>query len=79
MSSREWPAYSPFTKQLFDKGKVEGEAVAVIRILKARGINVPQDAHDRITECKDPDQMEEWIVRAATATTLDDVFAPNTA
>ena len=74
MSSDTWAAYSPFTQGLVDKGKVEGEAVAVIRILNARGISVPQDAHDRITQCTDLDRIEEWIDRAVTATTLDDVF-----
>ncbi|MEU7743299.1 hypothetical protein [Nonomuraea sp. NPDC049158] len=91
MSSTAWPVYSPFAKEHFGKGKaegkaegkvegkVEGKAEAVIKILKARGISVPQDAHDRITRCTDLDQIEEWIDRAVTATALDDLFAPNTA
>ena len=70
-----WPVYSPFAQGLVSKG----EATALIRVLKVRGISVPQDAHDRITQCTDLDQIEEWIDRAATATTLDDVLAPNTA
>ncbi|MEV0346289.1 hypothetical protein AB0H88_11020 [Nonomuraea sp. NPDC050680] len=79
MSSTAWPVYSPFAKEHFGKGKAEGEAIAVLKILKARGISVPQDTHDRIIRCTDLDQIEEWIDRAATATTLDEVFAANTA
>ncbi|WP_250906173.1 hypothetical protein [Nonomuraea sp. NEAU-A123] len=75
MSSAAWPVYSPFAKEHFGKG----ELTALIRVLEARGISVPQDAHDRIAQCTDRDQIEEWIDRAATATTLGEVFPPNTA
>ncbi|MCA2228319.1 hypothetical protein [Nonomuraea aurantiaca] len=51
----------------------------MIKILKARGISVPQDAHDHIIHCTDLDQIDEWIDRAVTATTLDEVFVPKTA
>ncbi|MFI7151576.1 hypothetical protein ACIBO2_42240 [Nonomuraea sp. NPDC050022] len=70
MSLDLWPLQSPILRGLVSKG----EATALIKILKARAISVPQDAHDRIAECKDPDQMEEWIVRAASAASIDDVF-----
>lgn len=57
------------------EGRAEGEAAAVLTVLNARGIAVPEDAHARITECKDLDQLDTWIRRAATADTIDDLFA----
>ncbi|MEU6035325.1 hypothetical protein ABZ801_07935 [Actinomadura sp. NPDC047616] len=83
MNSTKWPVYSPFARAHFSKGRAEGEARgraegeanAVLRILAARGVTVPDDARHRITTCTDIRQLEEWITRAATAETVDDVFA----
>lgn len=40
------------------EGKAEGEAMAVLSVLDARGIDVPEDARARITGCADLDQLE---------------------
>ncbi len=59
------------------EGRAEGEARALLAVLAARGIDVPDHAHTRITECTDLDQLETWIRRAAAAaTTVDDLFTP---
>jgi hypothetical protein len=47
---------------------------ALLAILNARGIPVPDDARARITGCTDLDQLETWVRRAATATTIQDLF-----
>lgn len=56
------------------KGKAKGEAKALLAVLAARGIDVPATAHARITECTDPTLLETWVVRAATAGSIDDVL-----
>jgi hypothetical protein len=56
------------------EGRAEGEVRALLAILDARGISVPHDAHTRITGCADLDQLETWIRRAITATTIKDLF-----
>jgi hypothetical protein len=56
------------------KGEARGEARAVLAFLSARGIEVPDDARERITECTDPDQLEVWVRRAAIATTVKELF-----
>lgn len=43
-------------------------------LLAARGIEVPDDARTRITECTDLDQLDGWVRRAATATSITDLF-----
>jgi hypothetical protein len=56
------------------KGRAEGEARAVLAILHARGIPVPEDIHTRITTCTDLDQLDTWVRRAATATAIHDLL-----
>jgi hypothetical protein len=56
------------------EGKTEGEATALLTVLNARGIAVPDDARARIAECFDLEQLDTWIRRAATAETIDDLF-----
>lgn len=81
MASTTWPVHSPFAREHFGKGKeegktegkTEGEARALIRVLKARDL-LTEEAHARIDACKDPDQLEAWIERAATATSTDQIF-----
>jgi hypothetical protein len=56
------------------RGEARGEAKAVLTVLEARGVEVPDEARDRITGCTDAAQLDAWVRRAATADTLDDLF-----
>jgi hypothetical protein len=44
-------------------------------VLKARGIEVPEEARAQITGCTDADQLKVWVQRAATAESIEDVLA----
>lgn len=56
------------------EGKAEGEAAAVLAVLDARGIEVPDDARARIIECSDLDQLDAWVRRAVTVASIHDLF-----
>lgn len=56
------------------KGRAEGRAEALLTILAARGIDLPDDIRNRITACTDLDQLDTWIRRAATALSVADLF-----
>jgi hypothetical protein len=56
------------------KGEIKGEVNALLTVLAARGIEVDDDARDRITGCTDLDQLQAWIGRAATAQSMSDLF-----
>jgi hypothetical protein len=56
------------------EGRAEGEVRALLAILNARGIPVPDDIHARITACTDLDHLDIWVRRAITATTIQDLF-----
>lgn len=56
------------------RGKAQGEVRAVLTVLDARQIDVPEPVRRRITECADADQLDVWVRRAATADTVEDLF-----
>lgn len=56
------------------KGKADGEAKAVLAVLAARGIDIPDDAKKRITTCTNLEQLDTWIQRAVTIDTAHDLF-----
>ena len=73
---------SDFARRHFDRGRAEGEArgraegesKAVLAILDAREVEVPDKTRAEITDCTDVDQLEVWIRRAITADKIDELF-----
>ncbi len=57
-----------------DEGRAEGEAAALLTVLRSRGISVPDSAGERIVAERDPARIERWIEKAAVATSLADVL-----
>ena len=55
-------------------GRAEGEARALLAVLRARGISVPDSARERILGQKDPERLERWVERAAVAASVDEVI-----
>jgi hypothetical protein len=51
------------------------EANALLEVLDVRGLEVPEDVRARIAACTDIGQLKLWIRRAATAHSIDEVFA----
>ena len=57
-----------------ERGRAQGEAAMVLRVLTARGFTVPDEIRQRVQACSDLDQIEAWGDRAATARSLDEIF-----
>lgn len=78
MTTGTWEYKSDFARRYYgqgrEEGRAEGEARAVLRFLGARGIDVPHSARERIMRCTDLDQLETWVERAATVSTVDELF-----
>jgi len=72
-STREYQ--SDFARRYYFQGRAVGEASAVLAVLDARGIKVPDEARERITNSTDLEQLDAWVRRAATATSVDELFA----
>ncbi len=73
---------SETSQRLRAEGRVEGRAQeeahgrarAILLLLSQRGITIPDDAHERISECQDLGILDTWFTRAITAATMEDVF-----
>jgi predicted nucleotidyltransferase/HEPN domain-containing protein len=60
-----------------NEGEAKGQARALLAFLSARGIDVPEPDRQRILATADAALLEQWVTRAATARSLDDVFDPS--
>jgi hypothetical protein len=63
-----------FLQESYERGHVKGEADALLKVLQARGIEVPGSVRDLIVGCTDDEQLLVWIVRAAVARSVDELF-----
>ncbi|MFD7132395.1 hypothetical protein [Streptomyces sp. NPDC059894] len=64
-----------YKSYLSEEIRDEGRADALLLILEQRGLDIPDDARRRITECHDTDTLHTWLSRAITAPAIDDVFS----
>ncbi|MEV6760875.1 hypothetical protein AB0N16_09515 [Streptomyces sp. NPDC051105] len=65
---------SIFQSQTAKALRAEGLAEALLVVLAGRGIDISDEARDRITTCDDHDTLTTWLTRAATATTTAELF-----
>jgi hypothetical protein len=56
------------------EGRVEEAARAVLAVLRARGIAVPDSIRERILAQKDPERLERWLEKAAVASSVATVL-----
>ena len=59
----------------WEEGKAEAWAAAVLTVLDARGIAATSDQESLIMHCTDLDRLSEWLRRAVTAESADQVLA----
>lgn len=57
------------------EGKLEMAAENILRLVRARGINVDTTAEQQIRSCRDLELLEQWFNRAITATNIWEVLA----
>jgi hypothetical protein len=56
------------------EGRTQGEAHLLLRFMAARGLDIPEHIRARVAECADTARLEAWADRAATATSVDEIF-----
>ncbi|WP_068052317.1 hypothetical protein [Nocardia xishanensis] len=78
MTTGTYEYKSDFARRYYARGKADGEATgearALLTMLRARRIRVPDEAEARIRECTDADLLNSWVERAATAKSLGEVL-----
>lgn len=83
MDMKNWKPRSDWGKRFLadtlaegrKEGRAEGRAASIVELLEARGIPLEPTLRQRITACTDFDVLTQWLRRAATATSADEVFA----
>ena len=65
---------SDFARKYVAEGKAEEAGKAVLLVLEARGIAVPEEVRARISGCDDVSLLETWVRRAATVDSIDELF-----
>jgi hypothetical protein len=69
---------SDFAKKYVAQGRIEGRAEeaaqAVLTVLQARGLVVPDAARERILAQKDTERLERWLKKAVVAPSVAAVF-----
>jgi hypothetical protein len=58
------------------RGKATAKREALLAVMHARGLQSSAGQQKQIAACSDLDQLDQWITRAVTATTLDAILPP---
>jgi hypothetical protein len=80
----QWANYVPTKRErasfMFvcgeEEGRLEGRALAVLDVLRIRGIEVDAESETRILACRDSEQLLAWLARATTLARVDELFEP---
>jgi hypothetical protein len=56
------------------RGVTRGKALAVLAVLKARGVSVPAEVEAKIRATDDDALLDAWLARAAICAAADDLF-----
>ncbi|WP_406252505.1 hypothetical protein OH786_13540 [Streptomyces atratus] len=67
------------SEEIRDEGRAQGRAQGrtedILLVLEQRGITVPDKVRERITDCGDPETLRQWLMRAVTAASAEEIFA----
>jgi hypothetical protein len=55
------------------QGRVEGKALAVLAVLAARDVDVPDAVRAKVLACTDAPTLDAWITRAVTVKTASEL------
>lgn len=67
--------FRPLLGKIADDLEARSEARSILRVLAARGLAVTAEQRALIERCTDLAVMDRWLERAATARSIDEVFA----
>ena len=68
---RQWGGFRALCE---DEATFRAKAEAVLTVLTARAILVPDDARARVFGCTDTAVLDRWLTRAATAKRVEELF-----
>ncbi|MBB5074842.1 hypothetical protein [Nonomuraea endophytica] len=68
------PMMREFQAEFVAKGKALGEAESIVKLLRLRGIEVPEDTENLILSCTYTEQLDAWLADAVTISHIDELF-----
>lgn len=74
LSDIRLPYARAFAAQGEAKGKIKGEADALLLVLASRNFEVSEEIRRKILACTDIEQLQTWLWRAARAEKIAEVF-----
>jgi hypothetical protein len=74
MNSLSTEYRSEYNRALFAEGKASGEAKAIVIMLETKGLTLSAEERNRITACTDLDQLDAWLHRVGSVTTVSELF-----
>jgi len=72
--SQGYEYQSEFFRRLVAEGKAEGKAEAILAVLAARGVSVPDHVVARLHSCHDLGVLERWLRRAVLVSSAEDLL-----
>ncbi|XYI02818.1 hypothetical protein ACMHYB_24950 [Sorangium sp. So ce1128] len=54
---------------------MKGLREAILAALEMRQLPLPDEARARVLSCQEPATLQRWLLRAMSASSLDEVFA----
>jgi hypothetical protein len=67
--------HSTFVDGLLQQGEVKSKSEDLIKVIKARGLELTQAQLELVTSCADLSQLAAWFDRALDAETSDEIFS----
>ncbi|WP_084654248.1 hypothetical protein [Nocardia altamirensis] len=67
---------APYFSDQFRKPYFEGKADSLLGLIAAKHLEVSAEVRAKVTSCTDAAQLDRWMQRLLTATTVQEIFAP---
>jgi hypothetical protein len=69
-----FPGRGTVRETAYLEGEAKGEAKGVLRVLEVRGLAISDEVRSRITACTDLDRLNDWLDRAGTVESAEELF-----
>lgn len=66
--------YTTIAESWFRDGERKGQARSVLGVLEHRNVVVPEPVRERVLASRDELQLQRWLARALSISTIDDLF-----
>jgi len=76
MQTGSYRFQSDFARKYVKEGEVRSQIRSLLKVFAARGFDLSNARRVEIETCTDVDTLDNWIDRALTAESIDDVFEP---